>query len=173
MKLPQNRKRITQIIIVIQILISLSLLAGEQMKIIIVPVKGSSDISEGDVKQVTKTIGNSFCDKGNQLWACVDRGAGFKTMFDEAKLGQQGVTQQAIQIGKAYGANYALIAAVGKLSSGSYTLSVELIQLESVTKVPIGLDVRTKTIDELFDIAKETLGPDLVEKFTNIAGTKQ
>ncbi len=175
MKYPQFFKKIIIFIIISQLLLSAKVFADEQIKIIIIPVKGSFDISEGDVKQVTKVVGNSFCDIGSTVWLCLDRDAGLRAMLDEAKLSQQGVTvsNQAIQLGKAQGANFALIVTIGKLSSGSHTLNTQLIHLESGTMFPIGVSEIKPTIDGLFDYANNQLGPALIAKFKGMSGSNQ
>lgn len=164
------KKKLLRGIVIWFLLFSFSLIANEEIKIVIYPVKGSFDISDGDVKQIGKVVANSFCDIGASVWVCLNRDEGFKVAFDEVKLGQQGVTQEAIKLGKAKGANFALIATIGKLSSGSFTLNTQLIHLESTAQFPVGISELTPTIDGLFIYAKNQLGPDLVKKFQSMAG---
>ena len=173
MKLPQRWKKLIRLIVVTQIVFCFSLMADEQVGVKIFPVKKKdSKILESDISQVVDAVEKSFCNLG---FNCLDRGAGMSAMLEEVKLGQQGVLDEAIKLGKNKQAQFALVVTVNRLSSGSYTLTTKLIHLESSQIVPISDAERKPTIDDLFDYAADTLGRVIIEninKFVKVDATR-
>ena len=150
------KKLFVTLFVVSQIVFCTSLLADGQVGVKIFPVKKDrSTILKSDIEQVVDAVEKSFCNLG---FNCLDRGAGMSAMLEEVKLGQQGVLNEAIKLGKARQAQFALVVIVDRLSSGSFTLTTKLIHLESAQIIPISDSERKPTIDELFDYASNTLG---------------
>jgi hypothetical protein len=176
MKLPQLTKKIAKNIIFGNILFCLSILAQEQteqIRIKIFPVKVSSNVTNEDVLQVVQAVGNSFCDITSE-WTCLDRQFGLDALLEEVKLAQLGVTasDKAIELGQGKGANLVLVVSVGRLSSGSYTLDTQLIQLSNSEKI-LGDNEISPRIDDLYRYAKEKLGNSIIKKIKDKFGDKQ
>jgi len=138
----------------------------KNVRVYVSPVRQSGKVDKGDIKQLTRVVANSFCDSGAGNWTCVSRE--FSNILEEYKFQQMGLVEEAVKLGKGKGANFVLLVHIDKLSSGSYTISTEFINIESTEKIPISYDVKESDIDSLYSSIKTTLAKEITSKLREI-----